>query len=222
MSLSLTPRHIRDETGRERGALGCVRAQPQPHQAPSRPRRAARLLGDARQVSVLTCRISLSLTPRHIRDETGRERGALGRVRAQPQPHQAPSRPRRAARLLGDARQVSVLTCRMSLSLTPRHIRDETGRERGALGCVRAQPQPHQAPSRPRRAARLLGDARQVSVLTCRLSLSLTPRHIRDETGRERGALGCVRAQPQPHQAPSRPRRAARLLGDARQAHDEE
>lgn len=50
----------------------------------------------------------------------------------------------------------------------------------------------------------------------CRCSLRVPPKVRRDEVGRERGALGGDRAQPEPHQAPSRPRRAARLLGDAR------
>lgn len=49
----------------------------------------------------------MRVPPEVRRDEVGRERGALGRHRAQPEPDQAASRPRRAHGLLGDARQVS-------------------------------------------------------------------------------------------------------------------
>lgn len=44
--------------------------------------------------------------------------------------------------------------------------------------------------------------------------MRVPPKVRRDEAGRERGSLGGDGAQPQPHQATSRPRRAARLLGN--------
>lgn len=55
--MRVPPEVRRDEAGRERGALGGDRAEPEPHQAPPRPLRAHGLLGDARQVSFTVVRV---------------------------------------------------------------------------------------------------------------------------------------------------------------------